>query len=1094
MSDPRFEQAARLFLELRDVPASERTALVQLRCGGDLELAREVRRLLAGAEKPVDFEPVLRDIADLRGAGTPRSHPGDPDVIGPYRLVEVIGEGGFGTVYLAEQTVPLRRAVALKILKSGMNSKEVTARFEVEKQALALLDHPNITRVLDAGETPDGRPYFVMELVRGLPITQYCDQARLTARERLEIFLPVCQAVQHAHMKGIVHRDLKPSNVLVAIHDGVPVPKVIDFGIAKAVNHGTAVQPHLTGFHQLLGTPAYMSPEQAEMSGLDIDTRTDVYSLGVLLYELLTGTTPLRQAELESLVFSEMQRLIREVDPPTPSRRIATLAMPSTAGRHEDRTTSEAVAHNRRVDPAGLRRALLGELDWIVMRCLEKDRVRRYQTADALADDISRHLRNEPVEAGAPGAWYRIGKFARRHRMLIAAGLITFAALVGGLAIAAVSLIEANHQRDRAMEAEATARREMEFARTCEKNEKHFRELEGEARREADEQKAAAIASATAARRDAARAKSVLALLVSLLKDGTPDRGFGKNLTVIELLDSFARRFDRDVMVDREAEATLRATLGMAYRSLGHGDRARRELQKALEIMDELPAMDRQQLAEVLHTLALVEDADGNYEEARRLLERAGAIFRDLDGEDGERSILVRIHLASVDQRTGAWDDSERRLRDAIEASRRLPGDGRRLRAQACGLLATLCRVRGRLDDAEAAAREEMGILAALCGPDDPVLASASSTFAAILRARGKLADAEREYRRALEIHRRTLESTNPVLAGDMTNLAGLLMALGRETEAESLIREAIAALEATYGRDHPRLAEAVSTLGALRHGRGAYAEAMTHARRAVDLLRRAPSDDRLRLPGPLQNLTAACLAVGALEEAESAAQEALEIVRRGIGESTVDAALAWNNVGAVARRRQKDDVAERAFREAVRIADAVAGPASAHAATFHGNLASVLGRRNATDEALREITTALRIHGEVAPQNEAERVALLVIRTRVLVQGSRHGDAIVSAREALRVAEVRTPVSETSVLELRALLCESLLARGPEDEARDVFPSVIRGIEGLDSRPMEIVRRPVDQLVRACETAGRTDLATRLRAALGAAETRKNP
>ncbi len=356
------------------------------------------------------------------------------DRIGRYKLLEKIGEGGYGVVYMAEQTEPIRRRVALKIVKLGMDTRQVIARFEAERQALALMDHPNIAKVLDAGATDTGRPYFVMELVRGIRITDYCDEQNLSTRERLDLFIQVCQAVQHAHQKGIIHRDLKPSNVLVTELDGTPVPKVIDFGIAKATGQQLLTDKTLfTAFQQFIGTPAYMSPEQARMSGADVDTRSDIYTLGVLLYELLTGHVPFEKKDFLQAGLDEMRRVIREKEPPKPSTRLSSLS----AG---DLTT---VAKRRHAEPPRLIHLVRGDLDWIVMKCLEKDRARRYETASGLAQDLARHLNNEPVTAAAPGAAYRVGKFIRRHRYGFATASALLLLLIAGVVVSMWQMVRA---------------------------------------------------------------------------------------------------------------------------------------------------------------------------------------------------------------------------------------------------------------------------------------------------------------------------------------------------------------------------------------------------------------------------------------------------------------------------------------------------------------------------------------------------------------------------------------------------------------------------------------------------------------------------
>src|SRR5262249_50370884 len=355
------------------------------------------------------------------------------------------GEGGMGTVWMGQQTEPVRRLVALKLIKAGMDSKHVIARFEAERQALALMDHANIARVLDAGTTSAGRPYFVMDLVKGVPITRYCDEHHLTPRQRLELFIPVCQAVQHAHQKGIIHRDIKPSNVLIALYDGQPVPKIIDFGVAKATGPPLTEKTLVTGFGSIVGTLEYMSPEQAELNQLDIDTRSDIYSLGVILYELLTGTTPLHRKRLERTALLDALRLIREEEPQRPSTRLS--------------TTEElpAIAANRGVEPGNLSGMLRGELDWIVMKALEKDRTRRYETANSFARDVQRYLDDEPVQACPPSARYRVQKFVRRNKSPVVAAVLLLLALVAGVIGTTWGMIRATRAMIRATDAEAKA-------------------------------------------------------------------------------------------------------------------------------------------------------------------------------------------------------------------------------------------------------------------------------------------------------------------------------------------------------------------------------------------------------------------------------------------------------------------------------------------------------------------------------------------------------------------------------------------------------------------------------------------------------------
>jgi serine/threonine protein kinase/WD40 repeat protein len=477
MTPQQRERAQAIFAQAIREPADSRDAFIEQRAGDDPDLLAELRSMLSGHAKARATDDLPWSLEQGRPAGgnfpiaaaaaatQPLSpHPGLPTSIGPYRLLQELGEGGMGIVYLAEQLRPVRRRVALKVIRPGMDSRQVIARFEAERQALAMMDHPNIARVYDAGTTENGRPYFVMELVQGVPITQYCDQQRLTPRQRLELFVPVCQAIQHAHQKGIIHRDLKPSNVLITSSDGgasgagagggaaaaTPVAKVIDFGVAKALHQPLTDKTLFTQFGNVIGTLEYMSPEQTEQDVLGTDTRSDIYSLGVLLYELLTGTTPHDPRKLREASYEQMLRTIREQEPPRPSTRLAA-------------TGDEALASLsalRRSEPTKLPRLIAGDLDWVVMKCLEKDRARRYETANGLANDIGRYLRNEPVQARPPSAGYRLRKLAQRHKVMLVTIGIVASSLLAGTIVSVTQWIRATHARELAQSLLATELRE----------------------------------------------------------------------------------------------------------------------------------------------------------------------------------------------------------------------------------------------------------------------------------------------------------------------------------------------------------------------------------------------------------------------------------------------------------------------------------------------------------------------------------------------------------------------------------------------------------------------------------------------------------
>jgi serine/threonine protein kinase len=425
-------QVREIFLAAVEKPAAERAAFLQEACGADAGLRQRVEALLHAHDQPGSFSAAAAPPVETADEPPPTAPAEAGRQIGPYKLVQKLGEGGMGAVWVAEQAAPVKRRVALKLIKPGMDSAQVIRRFEAERQALALMDHTHIARVLDAGTSADGRPYFVMELVKGVPITKYCDELHLSLRDRLELFVPVCQAIQHAHQKGIIHRDIKPSNVLVAMQDGQPVPKVIDFGVAKALHQRLTDASLFTEIGQVVGTLEYMSPEQAELSALDIDTRADVYALGVLLYELLTGTTPLNRKQLRGAAFAELLRLIKEQEPPKPSTRLS-----------ESKESLAGLAALRKTEPAKLTKAVRGDLDWIVMRCLEKRRDRRYETANGLARDVQRYLANEVVEARPPSVSYRLSKFVRRHKGQVIAASLVLLALVGGTVGTTLGLFEA---------------------------------------------------------------------------------------------------------------------------------------------------------------------------------------------------------------------------------------------------------------------------------------------------------------------------------------------------------------------------------------------------------------------------------------------------------------------------------------------------------------------------------------------------------------------------------------------------------------------------------------------------------------------------
>ncbi len=696
--------------------AAEREAYLDRACGHDAELRAAVEALLRASEAA---GPFLADEAmPARDAAPAPDGEGPGSRIGRYHLLERIGEGGFGVVYLAEQREPVRRRVALKIIKLGMDTRAVIARFEAERQALARMEHPNIATVLDGGATATGRPYFVMELVRGIPLTEFCDQQQLAPRERLELFVQVCHAVQHAHQKGVVHRDLKPPNILVTLHDDRPVPKVIDFGIAKAIDQPLTEKTMFTRFHQFVGTPAYMSPEQTGISGLDVDTRADIYSLGVLLYELLTGCTPFDTRTLLERGYEEILRTIREREPSRPSHRLASLNV-------KELTTA---AQRRRLEARQLVSQLRGDLDWIVMKCLQKDRQRRYATANGLAMDLVRHLGNEPVLACPDTLGYRAAKFVRRHRTPVAFAALLAAVLVAGLAGTITEARRADAERDFAL-------------------------------------------------RQLARAVAVNDLNTFLLSDAAPA---GKTFTAGTLLALAEHVIGRQYGDTDENRVSLLIAIGRQLDAHDENTRARAILGRAFELSRRIA--DRSLRAQAGAALAAAAARGGD-------LDRAEGLYQNALAELGDDPLFA---LSRVDclLRGGEIAREGWRGQESVErvqrAQRALHDSGVRsavLELRVSLDLAESQRIAGHLHDANAAFQQAFDQMKALGRDDTETAGTLLNNWALTLHTSGQPLAAEALFRKAIDISRAngTDENVSPML---LNNLARTLNMLGRHAEA----------------------------------------------------------------------------------------------------------------------------------------------------------------------------------------------------------------------------------------------------------------------------------------------------------------------
>ncbi len=738
-NDDRVEAIFHAALELSESTA--RGAYLGTECGDDLALEMRVRRLLEAHENPEGLlgdAPFSPEVEEQMARLKPEE---EGERIGPYKLLQQIGEGGFGTVWMAEQDQPVRRRVALKILKMGMDTKEVIARFEQERQALAMMEHPNIAKVFDAGATQYGRPFFVMELVRGVKITDYCDQQELPTSERLALFIHVCQAVQHAHQKGIIHRDLKPSNILVTINDGEPVPKVIDFGVAKATQGRLTDGTFFTQFEQMVGTPLYMSPEQAELTSLDIDTRSDIYSLGVLLYELLTGRTPIDTATMARAGMDEIRRIIREVDPPRPSARVKTL----------DGNELTTAAKRRHTEAAKLPGALRGDLDWIVMKCLEKDRKRRYDTANGLAADLKRHLANEIVSARPPTAAYLVGKLVRRHRGLVGAALAVLIALCAGL-IASLWLY----------------RREV-LAREHAIAEEHKAEV-------------ASAKSAEAAR-----------FLKEMLQSVGPSVARGRDTVLLrEILDKAAERVGTKLRAQPEVEAEMRTTLGEVYLQLADYGHAEMMMHEALALTRQIFDDGHGEVATAMGNLGRTLLERGKWDEAETQMRGALAIQRRVLGAEHLDVASTLSALASVRFEQHQWDDAEKLAREALGMRKRLAAPESVVPAASLAQVAEIIGNRRKLDEAERLIREALQIFAKCSGADDMATLDTRSRLASILTSQGKFAEAADIYREVLATKRRLYGENHPSIAGTLQDLGVVLMEQKNDAEAEAILKQAL--------------------------------------------------------------------------------------------------------------------------------------------------------------------------------------------------------------------------------------------------------------------------------------------------------------